>query len=308
MDATAQQTAFVFAGGGSLGAVQVGMLRALFATELRPDFVVGSSVGAINAAYLAANPTPDGVADLEALWRSVPRRDVFPLSFTRLAALFFHPDYVVESDGLRAIIERRLPYASLQDARIPVHIVATDQQGTCVVLSQGSAVEAILASTAIPGIYPPVRVDGNWLMDGAISADTPILRAIELGATRVVVFPTGYACALKAPPRGVVAKALHAITDDRLAPYARHGGRPEGRRARASRPGAMSACRLALRLLRDAGADRARRSLDAPLDRPGRAGAAGRPSGTGGAWSLTGTRGECRRLRCSSGVDPHVRP
>jgi NTE family protein len=124
----------VFAGGGSLGAVQVGMLRAQFAIELRPDFVVGSSVGAINEVYLAANPTPDGVADLEALRRSVRRRDVFSLFFTRLAALLFHPDYVAESDGLRAIIERRLPYASLQDARIPMHIIATDQQGTCVVL------------------------------------------------------------------------------------------------------------------------------------------------------------------------------
>jgi len=212
MDATAQRTAFVFAGGGSLGAVQVGMLRALFATELRPDFVVGSSVGAINAAYLAGNPTPDGVADLEALWRSVRRRDVFPLSFTRLAGLFFHPDYVVESNGLRALIERHLPYASLEDARIPAHVMATDQQGVSIALSHGPAVEAILASTAIPGIYPPVQVDGHWLMDGAISADTPILHAIELGATRVVVFPTGYACALKAPPRGIVAKALHAIT------------------------------------------------------------------------------------------------
>ena len=81
-----------------------------------------------------------------------------------------------------------------------------------VVLSRGPAVEAILASAAIPGVSPPVEIDGQTLMDGAVAANTSIRLAAQLGAMRIVILPTGYACALKEPPRGAVAKTLHAIT------------------------------------------------------------------------------------------------
>src|ERR1700726_523503 len=69
-----------------------------------------------------------------------------------------------------------------------------------------------MASAAIPGIFPPVRIDGRSLMDGAIAANTPIKVAADLGASRIVVLPTGYACALKEPPKKAIARALHAIT------------------------------------------------------------------------------------------------
>jgi NTE family protein len=105
-----------------------------------------------------------------------------------------------------------LPCARLKDGTIPVHVTATNLQGMAVILSKGPAIDAILASAAIPGIFPPVLIDGEMLMDGAIATNTPIRVAAGLGASRIVVLPTGYACALKEPPKGAIARALHAIT------------------------------------------------------------------------------------------------
>jgi NTE family protein len=209
---TEAKTAFVFAGGGSLGAIQVGMLRTLLSYGVRPDFVVGASVGAINAGYFAAAPDAEGVAALGRIWSGLRRADVFPFTFTSALGLLRHPGHLVDPIGLRRLIETNLPYARLEQAAIPLHIMATNQQGQPVRLSSGPAVEAILASTAIPGVFPPVEVGGEALMDGAIAANTPLFLAAELGASRIIVLPTGYACALHEPPRRAVAKALHAIT------------------------------------------------------------------------------------------------
>jgi NTE family protein len=208
---TGQKTAFVFAGGGSLGAVQVGMLRVLLAAGVQPDFVIGTSVGAINASYFAGTPNADGVARLAGIWSSLRRSDVFPFTVVNALGLLRHPDYIVDPGRLRRLIEKNLPYARLEDAAIPVHVAATNAQGMSVLLSKGPAIEAILASAAIPAIFPPVRIDGELLMDGAIANNTAIVAAANLGASRVVVLPTGYSCALKEPPKGAIAKALHAI-------------------------------------------------------------------------------------------------
>lgn len=202
----------MFAGGGSLGAIQVGMLRVLLSAGVQPDFVVGASAGAINAAYFAGAPNAEGVARLAEIWSGLRRREVFPVTFKSAFGLFRHPDSFIDSGGLRHLIETNLPYARLEDATIPVHVTATDVEGMVVVLSKGPAIDALLASTSIPGVFPPVRIDGQTLMDGAIARDTPIRVAADLGASRIVVLPTGYACALEGPPRGAIAWALHAIT------------------------------------------------------------------------------------------------
>jgi NTE family protein len=207
-----RKTAFVFAGGGSLGAIQVGMLHVLLSAGVQPDFVVGSSVGAINAAYFAGAPDEAGVARLAEIWSGLRRGDVFPFTFSSAVGLLRHPDYIVNPSGLRRLIENNLPYLRLEDATIPVHVTATDLEGLAVLLSKGPAIDAILASAAIPGIFPPVRIDGRMLMDGAIATNTPIRAAADLGASQIIVLPTGYACALKEPPRGAIGRALHAIT------------------------------------------------------------------------------------------------
>jgi NTE family protein len=206
------KTAFVFAGGGSFGAIQVGMLRGLVAYGLRPDFVVGTSVGAINCAYFAGDPTAAGVARLEKLWIGLKRREVFPVTWGHIAGFFSHTASLVDSDGLRQLIERHLPYQELDKAVIPVHIVATElMSGASVLMSSGSAVDAVLASCAIPAVFPPILVNQRYLIDGAIASNTPIMTAVDLGATTLIVLPTGYACALEAPPASVIANALHAL-------------------------------------------------------------------------------------------------
>ncbi len=206
------KTAFVFTGGGSLGAVQVGMLRALLASGVQPDFVVGASVGAINASYFACLPTVEGTANLENIWSGLRRSDIFPFTLASMVGLLRNPGSLVDPSGLRRLIEKNLPCASLEDTRIPLTIMATDLQGIGVRLSAGSAIEAVLASSAIPGIFPPVEIGGEPLMDGAVAANTPVRLAAELGASRIIILPTGYACALKEPPKTPVGKALHAIT------------------------------------------------------------------------------------------------
>src|SRR5262249_40285043 len=123
------KTAFVFTGGGSLGAIQVGMLRVLLASGLRPDFVVGSSVGAINASYFASVPTAEGVAKLERLWTGLRRSDIFPFTLASVIGLLRHPGNLVDPGGLRNAIKTNLPCAQLENTKIPLHIMATNLQG-----------------------------------------------------------------------------------------------------------------------------------------------------------------------------------
>jgi NTE family protein len=208
------RTAFVLAGGGSLGAVEVGMLRVLVAHGLRADFVVGASVGAINAAYYAARPSAEGIERLARVWSGLRTRDVFPFSPVSgfLGFIGWH-DGLIDPGPLRALLERGLPLRRLEDAAVPCHLVATDVlDGREVVLSSGDAVTALLASAAIPGIFPPVLREGKTLTDGGVASNTPIATALGLGAERLIVLPTGHACALERAPRGAIAMALHALT------------------------------------------------------------------------------------------------
>jgi NTE family protein len=207
------KTAFVFAGGGSLGAIQVGMMHALAAHDVSADMVVGSSVGALNGAYYAGDPTLKGVLQLETIWRGLRRRDVFPVTWRTLLGFLWRRDFLIPHDGIEKLVEDHLPYRNLQDAKLPVHIVTTDiVSGGTVVLSEGPAAQAIVASTAIPGAFAPVRYRDCYLADGAISSNTPIKVAVAKGARRLIILPTGYACSTHTPPVGAVANALHALT------------------------------------------------------------------------------------------------
>lgn len=207
------RTAFVLAGGGSLGAVQVGMLKALIGSGIKPDLIVGASAGSINGAYLAGHPDVQGVAALERLWLTTSRRDIFPLTPRTWMRLLVKRDFLLDPSGLQALIERNLPYRRLEDATVPIHIITTDfLSGAMRVLSAGPAAEAVVASCAIPAAFPSIRIDGRYLVDGGITSNTPIKVARDLGATRLIILPTGHACALRVPPQGAIASALHGLT------------------------------------------------------------------------------------------------
>jgi len=107
------KTAFVFAGGGSFGAIQVGMLHSLIAHGISADMVVGSSVGALNGAFYAGDPTLSGVEKLGDIWRSLTRQDVFPMSWRTLLSFLWRRDFLISHDGIRRLIEDHIPYRNL---------------------------------------------------------------------------------------------------------------------------------------------------------------------------------------------------
>ncbi|HEY5971113.1 MAG TPA: patatin-like phospholipase family protein, partial [Pseudoxanthomonas sp.] len=152
------------------------MLQALLDWGESPTFVVGASAGAINAAYFAAAPTREGVEELRRVWCSIRRRDVLPFGLRGVfGALFGRKGYLVDSHGLRRVLEHNLPYNYLEQATIPVHIVASELlSGREVILSSGPAVDAVLASTAIPGVFPPVKIGSHTLVDGGVANNAPI--------------------------------------------------------------------------------------------------------------------------------------
>jgi NTE family protein len=208
-----RKTAFVFAGGGSFGAIQVGMLQSLAAHGIAADMVVGSSVGALNGAFYAGDPTVRGMERLAEIWRTLKRHDVFPITWRTMLGFLWRRDFLITHDGIRKLIDDHIPFARLEQAPLPVHVVTTDIiTGDSVVLSEGSTSDAIVASTAIPGAFSPIRYKNRYLADGAISSNTPIRVAVAKGARRLIILPTGHACANAAPPVGAVANALHALT------------------------------------------------------------------------------------------------
>ena len=203
----------MFAGGGSFGAIQVGMMDSLARHDITADMVVGSSVGALNGAFYASDPTVDGVERLANIWRGLRRQDVFPMTWRTLLSFLWRRDFLIPHDGVRKLVDDHIPYRNLEEARLPVHIVTTDiVTGDSVVFSSGPAAEAIVASTAIPGAFAPVHYGDRYLADGAISSNTPVRVAVKQGARRLIILPTGHACANEAPPVGALANALHALT------------------------------------------------------------------------------------------------
>jgi NTE family protein len=186
--------AFVLGGGGSLGAIQVGMLRALRQHGVAPDLVVGTSVGSVNGALVACDPT--AAADrLAVIWSRMSRSNVFPGGpLTQLRTLRAHRNYLFPNDGLAAVVTEALGEVTEFDGlTLPFGAVAVDAvTGLPVLLRSGPLVPAILASSAIPGIYPPVRLGDRVLYDGGVLANVPIRQALAMGARSLVVLDCAF--------------------------------------------------------------------------------------------------------------------
>ena len=208
-------TAFVLCGGGSLGAVQVGMLQALAERRVEPDLLVGTSAGAVNAVWVGGHGMSSTSLDqLGLLWARLRRRDLFPVSAMGfLQAAAGRRSALSSSKPLGDLVRSNAGVEDLTELSTPVHLVATDLlSGTEVLLSTGDVVEAVTASAAIPGVLPPVRSGGRWLIDGAMAARTGVSQAVGLGADIVYVLPAGVPCALPRRPRSALGVAMHALT------------------------------------------------------------------------------------------------
>lgn len=208
-------TAFVLSGGANLGAFQVGMLRALVERDVAPDLLIGASVGAFNAGFLAGRGVDaDTVDELADVWRPLSAWKLFPPNPLRIVgALTGHRPSLVGDHGLRALLDRNLTFTDVADTRIPLRVVATDLlTGDEIPIDAGPATEAILASAAIPGLLPPVTWNGRKLIDGGIADNTPISDAIDAGADRIYVLPCGYQCGDVDPPATVAETLLHTTT------------------------------------------------------------------------------------------------
>jgi NTE family protein len=196
-------TAFVLSGGGNLGALQIGMLRALAEHGITPDVIVGCSVGAINGAALAEDPSPDRVARLERLWGEFDGKDLMPRSIMpRAVALTRRGEAIHENDGLRRALEAQMEARTFEELAVPFQCVATDVIGVREVwFSSGPLIDPILASAALPAVYPAVTIDGVRYLDGAIVNDVPMGRAVELGAHTVYILQVGAFSRPRAEPR-----------------------------------------------------------------------------------------------------------
>jgi NTE family protein len=209
------RTAFVLSGGASLGALQVGMLRALYEAGVVPDLLVATSAGALNAAFVASRPqTVATTRELARIWRELQRDDVFPVSpWTVIGGLLGKRDHLISAAALRKLVARYLQFDELADAPIPLHLVAFDLDRGCEVrLSEGLTLDAIAGAAAVPGLLPPVRLGDRRLIDGGVVNNTPVSHAVELGAERIYVLPTLDPSPVPGrTPRGALSAAIDGI-------------------------------------------------------------------------------------------------
>jgi NTE family protein len=205
--------AFVLSGGASLGAIQVGMMLALDEAGIRPDFIVGTSAGAINGAWLAGHPEPGATQGLAEVWRGITRNSVFPMRpLLGLRGFLGRTDHLAPNHGLRKLVGDHVTFDRIEDATIPLHVVLTEAvSGEEVVRARGRSVDVVTASASIPGVLPPVRIDGVDYIDGGVSNNTPISVAHRLGADEIWVLPCGHACSLEHLPKSALAMVLHAL-------------------------------------------------------------------------------------------------
>lgn len=187
------RTAIVLSGGGSLGAAQVGALRALFDAGVRPDVLVGCSVGALNAGFLAVDPTIERLVELEAIWRRLGKADIFG-NGRRLAAgatllrAVRRDDHLYEPHALQSLVRRWVPVEDLAQTAVPCHVVTTDLlTGAPCWWHQGDPVKVLTASACLPALFPPVRLGDSLHVDGGVTVPVPVERALDLGADQVWV-------------------------------------------------------------------------------------------------------------------------
>jgi NTE family protein len=188
------RTAIVLGGGGIRGAVEIGMVRALFEAGIRPDLIVGTSIGAINGALIAKDPTLGCIEPLLDAWTSPEANAVYGSSlFAQMSRLVKTKTHLNSHDPLRRLLEASLGRASrFEDLAVPLQVVAASiERAAEHVFDSGPLIPAILASASVPGLFPPTLIDGEHFIDGGIVNSIPIEQAVASGATRIFVLQVG---------------------------------------------------------------------------------------------------------------------
>lgn len=204
-------TAFVLGGGGKWGAVEVGMLRALEEASIRPDIVIGTSIGAFNGSVVADTPGSEAVERLTRLWTEIEGGPVFKTRFSeRVKNLAAFRPAIHPGEALRQLLELvHPPTARIEDLRVPFQCVASSiEQAAEHWFVAGPLIPALLASSALPVLLPPVEIEGEHFYDGGLVNSIPIDRAIALGATRVYALQVGRIEAPLRPPKRLHEAAL----------------------------------------------------------------------------------------------------
>ena len=189
-----RKTAWVLGGGGLRGASEVGMAKALVTRGVSPDIIVGTSIGALNGVVLASAPVDESVGRLTRMWEQMEASSLFGESLIRrVRHLFDHWTHFHTNDPLKNLIEQWVPYSKLEEAHIDVQTCAACiETSTEHWFTSGSVVDAVLASCALPGVLPPVELEGRHYIDGGVVNSIPVSRAIELGATDIYVLHVGH--------------------------------------------------------------------------------------------------------------------
>jgi NTE family protein len=185
--------AFVLGGGGVLGAAEVGMAQALLEGGVRPELVCGTSVGAINGAAIAADPTPDGAERLLAMWDMLARDGILDSSPLRRVAEVVRSKTALHGHRqLRQLLRDHLPAQTFEDLAVPFECVAASiERAREHWFNTGDLIEPVLASCALPGVFPPVRIGDEHFYDGGLVNSIPLSRAVALGADTVWVLHVG---------------------------------------------------------------------------------------------------------------------
>lgn len=186
-------TAFVLGGGGVLGASEVGMLQALLECNVHPDLIVGTSVGALNGAFIAADPTEAAVEGLRQGWVTLTASEVFSGSLlSRVVSLARHGTHLHDNEALRSFLDEALGGRAIEELVVRFECVAASiERAEAHWFSQGPVVDAVLASCSVPGLLPPFRIGAEHFFDGGLVHSIPVSRAVASGAKRIYVLHVG---------------------------------------------------------------------------------------------------------------------
>lgn len=221
---TSGPVAYVLGGGGVLGAVEVGMVRALLEVGVKPDLIVGTSVGAINGVLVASDPSDTVIGRLTSLWASPQASEVFGASVPRQVARIARDRTHLHTPApLRRMLTRELGNVTTFE-ELPIRFeccAASIERAAEHWFTTGPLVDAVLASSAVPGLLPPMAIDGEHYIDGGIVNSIPVGRAVALGAQTVFVLHVGRIDRKLSPPRTVVDVARVAFEISRRHRYAR---------------------------------------------------------------------------------------